>query len=448
MLNLVFCSLLGVSAVSAPSLEVGRQVTYRGSMVAEKGEPVVTTKDFELTIVVAEADESGVTLCWSLNEDGRGAWPWTARFGQWRLNSQLRGDRENSPTLLYQRDTGTSMVPLVAPLLTSEKTLAPGASWSVDKIQHRVAKGDKIKDRDTWKVVATTPYGHKRTQWVEKKSPLVVAMVETVFIGQGEQFEMKVELAGDKQLPAAELNPLLDAFAGLLELRDQLKVESRDHRVAWNDEQTGLLKKQLPPIIAATKGGPLEKVTRSAWSDAKEQKDRNVTIAAMRKRAVGQPFHPFDLEDLSGKHFGNADLKGRVTVFHFWQYRDKPLEEPYGQVGYVDYLSRRVDADQVQVYGVTVDPRLGDPNTRSRAIIAAKKLKSFMNLSFPVLLDEGSLIRALGDPRRGGGKLPLYVVVDQAGKVVHYHAGLYEVSRDRGLHELEDAVKANLDKAE
>jgi hypothetical protein len=32
------------------------------------------------------------------------------------------------------------------------------------------------------------------------------------------------------------------------------------------------------------------------------------------------------------------------------------------------------------------------------------------------------------------------VVIDAAGKVVHYHVGLYEFDRDRGLAELDDAV--------
>ena len=45
-----------------------------------------------------------------------------------------------------------------------------------------------------------------------------------------------------------------------------------------------------------------------------------------------------------------------------------------------------------------------------------------------------------------GAKLPLYVVIDRQGKIAHYHAGFYEVNRDRGLEELSNAVRQALDK--
>ena len=67
-----------------------------------------------------------------------------------------------------------------------------------------------------------------------------------------------------------------------------------------------------------------------------------------------------------------------------------------------------------------------------------------MNLSYPILLDEGSVLKSIGDPRTAGAELPLYVVVGRDGKVLHYHSGLYEVDRDRGLKELSEVVKQAL----
>jgi hypothetical protein len=68
-----------------------------------------------------------------------------------------------------------------------------------------------------------------------------------------------------------------------------------------------------------------------------------------------------------------------------------------------------------------------------------------MNLTYPLLVDGGDATRQYGDPRKAGAKLPLFVVIDRTGKIVHYHAGHYEVDRDRGLEELEGAVKSALD---
>ena len=40
-----------------------------------------------------------------------------------------------------------------------------------------------------------------------------------------------------------------------------------------------------------------------------------------------------------------------MLVLHFWDYRDKPLRQPYGQVGYLDFLRRKFDSDRLLVAG-------------------------------------------------------------------------------------------------
>jgi hypothetical protein len=69
-----------------------------------------------------------------------------------------------------------------------------------------------------------------------------------------------------------------------------------------------------------------------------------------------------------------------------------------------------------------------------------------MNLSYPLLVDLLDGVKQFGDPRVTGSKLPLFVVIDRSGKVIHYHAGHYEVNRDRGLEELESVIATALDK--
>jgi hypothetical protein len=137
------------------------------------------------------------------------------------------------------------------------------------------------------------------------------------------------------------------------------------------------------------------------------------------------------------------DLRGMVVVLHFWTYRDAPLEEPYGQVGYLDFLLRRRGGKDVQVIGVVVEDQLADEQVRRSAAASARKFKAFMNLSYPVAVDDGSLLKRVGDPRTAGGKLPLVVVLGRDGKVAEYHAGLFDVQANEGLAEL-DATVAKL----
>jgi hypothetical protein len=67
-----------------------------------------------------------------------------------------------------------------------------------------------------------------------------------------------------------------------------------------------------------------------------------------------------------------------------------------------------------------------------------------MNVSYPMLVDSESYLRkVLGDPRAAGARLPLFLVLDKQGKVVHYHVGFYDVDRDRGLQKLDaEVIKA------
>ena len=150
-------------------------------------------------------------------------------------------------------------------------------------------------------------------------------------------------------------------------------------------------------------------------------------------------FHIPGLAD--SKTITAADLAGKVVVLHFWEYRDTPLEEPYGQTGYLDFLSRKHGKGNVLVYGVNVDPKLGDDETRRGSIASARRLKSFMNLSFPILLDDGALLKRVGDPRQGGGKLPLFLVINKEGKIAEYSAGLYDVQANTGLAELDAVIE-------
>jgi hypothetical protein len=135
-------------------------------------------------------------------------------------------------------------------------------------------------------------------------------------------------------------------------------------------------------------------------------------------------------------------------VLHFWDYRDEPLKEPYGQVGYLDFMYHRRKPAGLQVYGIAVDGRLADEKTRGAAERGVRKLKSFMNLSYPVLLDSGSLIKQFGDPRLLGASLPLFVVIGPDQKIIHYHVGHYEVHQDQGLKELDQVVLKALEMQE
>jgi hypothetical protein len=107
-------------------------------------------------------------------------------------------------------------------------------------------------------------------------------------------------------------------------------------------------------------------------------------------------------------------------------------------VAYLDFLHGKRRKLGVQIVGVAVDERFGDAGRVPTAIRDVNKFKGFMNLSYPIATDDGSLLAKFGDPRRVGAKLPLWVVITPDEKIAYYQAGLYKVNTDEGLKELDD----------
>jgi hypothetical protein len=432
--------------LSAPPVEPGTQFTYAGQMVPAKDDGDAAIKKFSLTYIAFGSDEGSADLAWVLDESGRGSWTWLDHFGRSAVALARSASEESvdaSPALLYERAEGKSVVPIIAPLFVAPKELAKDAAWEEGRLEYKVLGQATKAGRMCWEINIRSPYGHKRTLWVDQGSPLVVAVNETVFIGQGDEHKLTFTLTESKQLEPGELDRTTAALESWVKLREQLGWKSRDKGTELSDEQIATLKAELPKV-AENAAGPLDSIAAAAAKDATGQKNRAGAVAALREAAIGQPLGPIKLDELSGKPVTHEDLAGKVVVLHFWEYRDTPLEEPYGQIGYLDYLSRRRGEAGVLVYGVNVDPRLGDEETRRASIGAARKLKAFMNLSFPVLLDEGTLLKRLGDPRRGGGKLPLFIVVGKDGKIAEYHAGLYDVNSNEGLAELNAVIEKQL----
>lgn len=434
-------SMLLASAVSAGDVESGTLLTYRGTLIADKGDPALTRKSFELDLLVSERDADSGTVLWTLAEEGRGGWPWPDRFGNVQVDAQW-SPTGLGPALLYERPEGLSIVSLVVPLLARETPLAKGKEWSEGRLIYQVEAAERIGERDAWRVSVGTLYGTKRTLWVDKQSPRVLRMREKVFIGQGEEHELKLELAAEKQLDGDALERARRAFEALDGIKETLGHEPRTPRLTWSDDQLAALREKIEGVVELAADTPLAELAGEAAGDTKTQKNRAAAIEVLAKRIVGKAAPEFELATLDGGVVKSEDLQGKVTVLHFWEYRDTPLEEPYGQIGYLDFLHRQHKGDDVQVYGVAVDERLAGAATRRSVISGAKKLRSFMNLGYGVLLDDGNLLKAFGDPRITGAKLPVYVVIDATGNVAHYHVGYYEVDRDRGLKELDDVVTA------
>lgn len=450
MLASLLVAALGALSVALPGVEPGTALVYRGTLIAQKGDPVDSKKSFEVAWVIGRSDDAGAGLFWTLTEQGRGAWAWPDRVGRWELDGKGQG-AGTGPALLYERSDGKSVIGLAAPVLSADGgPLQKDQAWQHERLDYQVVARQTLGERPVWRVEARNALGVRRTYWVDVDRPIVRSYRERVFIGQGLEFEMVVELADERRLDEGAATAAVGGFEKLLKLRDDLVYPGRAARIEWNDKQLDTLKAfvaELPAIKQVELLGP---VAQAVDQDVKNQKGRAGAVASLREKAVGRAAGQWKLDAMRGAAFDSASLQGKVTVLHFWEYRDTPLEEPYGQVGFLDFLSRKRQAAGVQVLGVAVaDAAAGDdPEAKKRALQSASRLKNFMNLSYSILVDDGSVLKQFGDPRTAGGKLPLFVVIGKDGKIAEFHAGLYEVQRDRGLEQLDKLVTQALESPE
>ncbi len=431
---------LVLSADLTPAVGAGNRFLVDGTLEPVQAEVSAVRKEFQLSMMIDNADANSTSLCWTMSERGAGGWSWPDHFGRLKITAMGAVEGE-SPSLNMEREDGDYLVPVRLPIARFDAPLTLGRQWSEGKSQHEVVDDEPVKERPAWKVVVTGPIGVKSTYWVDKESWRILMLDETVFIGQGEQHRLRYTTTRGDSLDGSQVHAIQSAMEQLTKLRAQLNVEPRSSQKEWSADQLVALRNSLDDVRKFNELEMLRTLVTEVERDAKQQKDRAGALNAMRDRIVGTASPAFEMTDLEGTTFKSSSLPGNVTVLHFWEYRDAPLKEPYGQSAYLDFLVRNHVGAKLKVYGVTVDPRFNDQSTRNRAILSARKFNSFMNISYPVLLDAGDVLKRFGDPRIAGARLPLFVVFDATGKVVHYHVGFYDVVPNRGLEELEKIIQ-------
>ncbi len=433
-----------------PELGIAQQpwhATYRGSLVPRKEEEGNSPQPFTFQAVVSNNAPIHWTLNWVLQESGRPQWPWPSQFGavEWQ-HGRAFDAKLGWPSLLHPHDERKSVVQFPPLLVSPYHNLKVGKSWQEGKNTFQVIKSTKILNRACWEITVSNNYGLQQTLWVEKEQPLVLAADSRIVLGQGKEHRLQFSLVELRPLDKSGSQQMRQAFGTMEKLREQLEIKPGKAEYDWSDQQLKLLRGSLPEIRRDLRDTPLFEVAQLATQDASNQKDRKTTIAAITKRIMGREISELKVQGLKGELFPKDGLKDAVVVLHFWEYRDKPLTAPYGQVGYLDFLYQKYQKQGLKIYGVAADLRLANPEQRSTAIRGIKRLVEFMNLSYPVMMDSEGALQRLGDPRAADAKLPLFLVLDRNSKVIHYHVGYYEVERDRGLAELDAVVKKALGK--
>ena len=436
--------LLLASAAMSAAADFPRNVIYQyeGEVVSARGDAEASRKKFVCRFVAADDGESP-RFWWWLTQQRHGDWAWPDQFGQVTIAGHGSISDGRLPQLVYDHAKGYTQIPLTIPLLLTDEPLRPDSRWKRGKLEFQVTDDEKAEPASSWSIRVTTPLGERARLLVGKETPLVESVTETVFIGAGTEHRLTMSLTQIPQ-PAKTLAALRAAFTALQQVRSKLDLKPLVRQRSWTEQQLATLKEELPAALELAENTPAQELVLQAAKTARLQKAIAQAVARLQEKTMGKKLPVFRLRaaSIGGKPVGKDDLAGKAAVLHFWSYQDEPLVQPYGQTGYLDFLHRKHQADGVVVLGVTVDDRLLRADQRTDAIRGVRRLKSFMNLSYRVLLDDAHLLAQVGDPRDAGGELPLFLVVDTQGRIVHFHSGFYQVNQEQGLAELDRVIEA------
>ena len=297
-----------------------------------------------------------------------------------------------------------------------------------------------MKNRDAFQVEVSSNLGRIQTLVIEASSGILLSLDEKVIVGRGDELRLKMDLQSQKQLSESDLGKTTKVLESLLDLRSQLARTGEQKLVELTTGQVKAVGGEFVRIEKEAEGTLWSRFVASIGRDLQQQQKRLDGLALLEKKRIGSSAPEWSLKLTDGNTLSSKDVQNQVVVLHFWQYRAEPLSEPYGQIGYLDFLNNKRKRLGVKVIGVNVDERFANPTQTAAANRSMKKLLEFLNVGYEVGVDDGSLLSMFGDPRDIGAPLPLWVVIGHDGKVTHYHTGFYDIKPDEGLKQLDEAV--------
>lgn len=426
ILTLVLASV-SVSAVIGDDNQMS-EVRFTGSLVRPQGDQPLVIRNFEVLLL----DGDRPFFC--VLDDEREGCPWPESFGLF----SPAGERQ--PRLIVSYDQLPYSIALPFLKLRLDDTTV-GATQQVGDWALTVDGVSKSDDGvPLLEVSARERRGRRQSLTFDPVSGRLQSASLDVFMGQGEQFSLSVTQTAATLVTAASVSSTKETIDTLLALQEQLGRRPDSQLQELSSRQVAAGRKVIEQLTTQSADTALAEAVFRIRRNLTRQQRRVEETMSSRERIVGSAAPGFQLNLIDGSQLNSASLAGKTTILHFWKYSDKPLKEPYGQVGYLEFLYNKQSANGVRVLGIATNPSLQDSQQTRQAQRGARKLQEFMNLTYPIGWDDGSLIRSLGDPRESGGDLPLWVIVGADGKVAHYHAGFYEVDRRAGLRELTEAL--------
>ena len=424
-------------------------LVYEGELlqIGKRGEKV-PVKKFQLDcFVIPQHNQRQVVYL--IDENGGGGHHWPEQFGELILNANHQQLNKRKMGILYNHNDTQHQLGLRQCYFEFHSKMKTDETWLANNLRHTVGRKKTIGSRSCRQIQIFNNFGLVQSCYVDEAAGLLVEVEHRLTMGQGDPFRIQMNLKSGSEVDQAEAKQLSSLIPALLALQAQLDREQDPPSPLLSEEQVQHTQKALSELKKLSAKTSFRSLVDSIANDLELQQLRIEGVKGLSARFLNKKAAKFALTSMSGKTIPTKEYQNQILLLHFWSYKNKPLKEPYGQVGYLDFLNQQGKRRKygLKVYGIAVNDDLGVEEKKGAALRSIRQLREFFNLGYPVTLDEGPLVKNFGDPRRINVDLPLWVLISPEGKIVHYHVGTYDIQPNEGLKELEAEVVKLVKKA-
>ncbi|MBT5020019.1 MAG: redoxin domain-containing protein [Planctomicrobium sp.] len=409
---------------------------YRGTLeqVARDGSGT-PVKEFQVRCF---NDANSTAKIFYVLEESNNSLPWVEQFGETDRKKKILA---NSGIVIgYRHLDRNYVIPVGLPFFADHKELQEDYEWNSADGEFVVSGEKVVNGHPCWEVKATIGIARHHVFYVRKSDPIIEAATQTVFMGPGDRFRLKFE-RDDTEAKAESPEKINQTIQLLTQLKSDLKRDEDKRFEPVQPKQIKSIASSLPTLIKTSQETELKGFVKEINTAVQLSLSRNSRVEDLAGSMLQQEIPKFTLQKLNAEEISSSSFAGKTVILHFWDYANPTLEQPYGQVGYLDFINSRWSDKGVLVYGVAVNSQLTDPETKAKAIREIQKLKQFMKLGYELTIDSGSVLNGFGNPTRLGEELPLWVVISPEGKIAHYKTGFYEVDNRVGLREIHDLLE-------
>ncbi|MCA9082059.1 MAG: hypothetical protein KDA58_15965, partial [Planctomycetaceae bacterium] len=270
-------------------------VSYEGQLTRfERGQPAAVVKEFTARTVYQPLSGAQCRVA-TLVQESTQPLPWPEQF----TVQSIPPEGEQLPVVIgYRHADRPYVIQALFPLFTSPQPLALEASWETAGATFAVIGEKKVNEVPCWEVESVTGPARRHRLLVRKDLPLIESLRQTVFMGQGDRFELSITRTASEELTGDAWTAERSLQEQLTQLQIQLQRNPDDRAAGLTQQQVQAAAKLVPGLVDNAQATPYAAFVTAVQRDQQLQMQRVAGVAELGAKFVGQQAPRFTLTRL------------------------------------------------------------------------------------------------------------------------------------------------------